>query len=95
MFSLELGGNISPVRIAGHMVTGVGFLCVGVIMEAEERVVGLTTASVIWFTAAIGMGIGRRALLGRPDFHPGRDAHLMGIPKVREIDLQCQRKANL
>lgn len=58
MFSLELGGDASPVRIAGHMVTGVGFLCAGVIMEAEERIVGLTTASVIWFTAAMGMGIG-------------------------------------
>jgi putative Mg2+ transporter-C (MgtC) family protein len=58
MFSLELGGEVSPVRIAGHMVSGVGFLCAGVIMEAEERIVGLTTASVIWFTAAMGMGIG-------------------------------------
>ncbi len=29
MFSLELGGEVSPVRIAAHMVTGVGF-CVQV-----------------------------------------------------------------
>lgn len=58
MFSLELGGETSPVRIAAHMVTGVGFLCAGVILEDKARIVGLTTASTIWFTAAMGMGIG-------------------------------------
>ncbi len=58
ILSLELGGNISPVRIAGHMVTGVGFLCAGVILEEKARIVGLTTASTIWFAAAMGMGIG-------------------------------------
>jgi putative Mg2+ transporter-C (MgtC) family protein len=58
MFSLELGGDVSPVRIAAHMVTGVGFLCAGVILEEGARVVGLTTASTIWLTAALGMGIG-------------------------------------
>jgi putative Mg2+ transporter-C (MgtC) family protein len=58
MFSLELGGEVAPVRIAAHMVTGVGFLCAGVILEEKARIVGLTTASTIWFTAAMGMGIG-------------------------------------
>jgi putative Mg2+ transporter-C (MgtC) family protein len=58
MFSLNLGGEVSPVRIAAHMVTGVGFLCAGVIMEQGSHLVGLTTASTIWLTAAIGMGIG-------------------------------------
>jgi putative Mg2+ transporter-C (MgtC) family protein len=58
MFSLRLGGEVSPVRIAAHMVTGVGFLCAGVILEEKARIVGLTTASTIWFTAAMGMGIG-------------------------------------
>jgi putative Mg2+ transporter-C (MgtC) family protein len=58
MFSLRLGGEVSPVRIAAHMVTGVGFLCAGVVLEDKARIVGLTTASTIWFTAAMGMGIG-------------------------------------
>jgi putative Mg2+ transporter-C (MgtC) family protein len=58
MLSLELGGATSPVRIAAHMVTGVGFLCAGVVLEEKARIVGLTTASTIWFTAAMGMGIG-------------------------------------
>jgi putative Mg2+ transporter-C (MgtC) family protein len=58
MFSLKLGGEVSPVRIAAHMVTGVGFLCAGVILEEGSRIVGLTTASAIWLTAALGMGVG-------------------------------------
>ena len=58
MLSPILGGEASPVRIAAHMVTGVGFLCAGVILEEKTRIVGLTTASTIWFTAAMGMGIG-------------------------------------
>lgn len=58
MFSLKLGGDTSPVRIAANMVTGVGFLCAGVVLEEKTRIVGLTTASTIWFTAAMGLGIG-------------------------------------
>ncbi len=58
MLSQELGGDVAPVRIAAHVVTGVGFLCAGVVMENKSRIIGLTTASTIWFTAALGMGIG-------------------------------------
>lgn len=58
MLSLRLGGNASPVRIAAHMVTGVGFICAGVIMQEGAHLVGLTTAATIWIVAAIGMGIG-------------------------------------
>lgn len=58
MLSLRLGGDASPVRIAAHMVTGVGFICAGVIMEEGLHLTGLTTAATIWIVAAIGMGIG-------------------------------------
>ncbi len=58
MLSHKLGGQTSPVRIAAHTVTGVGFLCAGVVMERGKSIVGLTTASAIWLTAALGMGIG-------------------------------------
>lgn len=58
ILSLRLGGETSPVRIAAHMVTGVGFICAGVIMEEGDHLVGLTTAAIIWLVAAIGMGIG-------------------------------------
>ncbi|KPK11016.1 MAG: hypothetical protein AMJ56_06820 [Anaerolineae bacterium SG8_19] len=58
MLSIRLGGDLSPVRIAAHMVTGVGFICAGVIMQEGVHLVGLTTAATIWIVAAIGMGIG-------------------------------------
>ncbi len=46
-----------PVRVAANIVTGVGFLGAGVILRTGERIVGVTTASVIWLTAALGMAI--------------------------------------
>ena len=58
MFSLKLGGDIDPVRIAASIVSGVGFLGAGAIMRAGDRVLGITTASTIWLAAALGMGIG-------------------------------------
>jgi len=35
-------------------VTGVGFLGAGMILQARDRVYGLTTAAGIWVAAAIG-----------------------------------------
>ncbi len=45
-------------RIAAQIVSGVGFLGAGVILFAEGRVKGLTTASSIWAAAAAGMSVG-------------------------------------
>jgi putative Mg2+ transporter-C (MgtC) family protein len=47
-----------PARIASNIATGIGFIGAGVIMKAEDRVVGLTTAASLWLTAAIGLAIG-------------------------------------
>ena len=58
MFSLKLGADEDPVRIAAAVVSGVGFLGAGSIMRDGGRVTGLTTASTIWIAAALGMGIG-------------------------------------
>ena len=45
-------------RIIANIVSGVGFLGAGVIMFAEGKVKGLTTASSVWAAAAVGMAIG-------------------------------------
>ena len=58
VFSIKLGGDGDPVRIAANIVSGIGFLGAGAIMRGDERVAGLTTASTIWLTAALGIGIG-------------------------------------
>ena len=57
ILSLKLGGNTQPAHIAASIVTGVGFLGAGVILREGGRVVGLTTAALIWLTAALGMGL--------------------------------------
>lgn len=58
ILSVKLGGDTGTYRIAANIISGIGFLGAGVILRAGGRVVGLTTASTIWLTAAIGMGIG-------------------------------------
>ena len=45
-------------RIASNIVTGVSFLCAGVIFVRGGSVKGLTTATGIWATAGIGMAAG-------------------------------------
>lgn len=50
------GGD--PSRIAAGLVTGIGFIGTGVILHNRGQVLGLTTAALIWVTAAIGMCIG-------------------------------------
>lgn len=41
-------------RIIGQVVTGIGFLCAGVIFREGLSVHGLTTAVTIWCSSAIG-----------------------------------------
>ncbi|MBI2543595.1 MAG: MgtC/SapB family protein [Candidatus Aenigmarchaeota archaeon] len=52
-----LASHINTV-IASGIITGVGFLGAGAIFRTEERVRGLTSAALIWVSAAIGMAIG-------------------------------------
>jgi putative Mg2+ transporter-C (MgtC) family protein len=47
-----------PARIAAQIITGVGFLGAGIIIQNEGKVTNLTTAASIWMSAAIGMAIG-------------------------------------
>jgi putative Mg2+ transporter-C (MgtC) family protein len=43
-----------PTRMAHAIMTGIGFLCAGVIFREGASVHGLTTAASLWSTAAIG-----------------------------------------
>ena len=47
-----------PARIAAQVVSGVGFLGAGTIMQAQGVVTGLTSAATIWVVAAIGLTVG-------------------------------------
>ncbi len=52
--------RIDPVRMAHGILTGIGFLCGGVIFREGFNVRGLTTAASLWTTATLGVlfGIG-------------------------------------
>jgi len=50
--------NDSLTRIAAQVVTGVGFLGAGAIIQDRGGVHGLTTAATIWLVASIGMACG-------------------------------------
>ena len=51
----QLMDTPDTTRIAAQVVTGVGFLCSGIIFKEGLSVRGLNTAATIWCTAAIGV----------------------------------------
>jgi putative Mg2+ transporter-C (MgtC) family protein len=58
IISAVMGGEHDPARVASNIVTGIGFIGAGAIFKEGSFVKGLTTAAVIWISAAIGMSIG-------------------------------------
>jgi putative Mg2+ transporter-C (MgtC) family protein len=51
-----LGGD--PTRIAAQIISGIGFLGAGAVLQSHGFVLGLTTAATIWVVAGIGMALG-------------------------------------
>jgi putative Mg2+ transporter-C (MgtC) family protein len=58
MLSLKIGSLQSHDHIAANIITGIGFIGAGVIFKDGFNVSGLTTASTIWVSAAMGMALG-------------------------------------
>lgn len=59
------GGNMGPVftngdlsRVIQGVLTGLGFLCAGVIMKEGFTISGLTTAASLWAVSVIGILVG-------------------------------------
>lgn len=50
--------NGDPGRIAAQVVSGIGFLGAGAIIQMKGSVKGMTTAAGIWMVAAIGLAVG-------------------------------------
>ena len=51
-------GAGDPTRVIGSILTGIGFLGAGIIMQTGLNVRGLTTAASIWASSAIGILVG-------------------------------------
>jgi putative Mg2+ transporter-C (MgtC) family protein len=56
--SVRIGYPSSADRVAANIITGIGFIGAGVIFKDGFGISGLTTATSIWITAALGMGVG-------------------------------------
>ncbi len=54
----RIGDNVDPNRLTAQIVSGIGFLGAGAIIQNRGSVVGLTTAATIWVVAAIGIAVG-------------------------------------
>lgn len=57
-------GIADPGRIAAGVVSGIGFIGAGCIVQARGSVKGITTAASIWVTAAIGIAAGTGFYVG-------------------------------
>lgn len=49
---------IDPARLAAGVVTGIGFLGAGTIMQYKASVRGLTTAASLWAVTGVGLAVG-------------------------------------
>ncbi len=58
ILSIQLGDFNNKGRIAANIVTGIGFLGAGAIYRDKISIRGLTTATTIWISAALGMAAG-------------------------------------
>src|SRR5262245_35111859 len=54
----EIGARGEALRVAAGVVTGVGFIGAGVILQTGGRVHGLTTAATVFMSAALGITVG-------------------------------------
>ena len=60
-FPLEGSAARDTSRVAAGIVTGIGFLGAGAIIQSRHRVKGMTSAATIWLVASIGMTVGVEA----------------------------------
>jgi len=54
--------GLDPTRIAGQVITGIGFIGAGAILRpmggGNSNVVGLTTAATLWVVSGLGIAVG-------------------------------------
>jgi putative Mg2+ transporter-C (MgtC) family protein len=57
------GAAVDPTRIAAQIVSGIGFIGAGAILQYRGNIRGLTTAASLWSVAAVGMAAGAGLLV--------------------------------
>jgi putative Mg2+ transporter-C (MgtC) family protein len=87
-----LGGDSSPTRVAGQVVSGIGFLGGGVILREGLNVRGMSTAATLWCSAAVGVLAGSGMLIeGAAGTVAILFIHLALRPVVRRIDARLKK----
>jgi putative Mg2+ transporter-C (MgtC) family protein len=83
----------AATRVAGQVVSGIGFICGGAILREGINVRGMNTAATLWCSAAVGtlvgLGFWHFALLGTVAV---LIAHLLFRPLAHAIDRYNQGK---
>jgi putative Mg2+ transporter-C (MgtC) family protein len=91
-----IGGEGSPTRVAGQVVSGIGFLGGGVILREGFNVRGMNTAATLWCSAAVGTlagsGLPLHAALGTVGV---LIANLVLRPVVRRINAMAKGGAEI
>lgn len=96
LVSMHATGQIDT-RIAAQVVSGIGFLGAGLIMQEQGRATGLTTAATLWTTAAVGLAMAFgmyvvSALTALITFSILAAHHLPGWRKPPQKQTSCTRK---
>ena len=60
---IAFGSEDAGARVAAAIITGIGFLGAGAIIQRRDDIVGLTTAAGVWGAAAVGMAFGTGLLI--------------------------------
>ena len=50
--------GVDPSRVASLVMTGIGFIGAGTIIQSKGSIWGLTTAACLWVSAALGLSVG-------------------------------------
>lgn len=56
--------RVDPGRLAAHVISGIGFLGAGTILQSRASVRGLTTAAGLWAASGIGLAAGSGFYVG-------------------------------
>ena len=82
---LSVSFTADPARLAAGVLTGIGFLGAGLIIQSRGEVHGITTAATIWVVAAIGMaaGLGYYTAAISAAVIVLMVLYIFGLPKIR------------
>ena len=94
--ALDMAGpGADPVRILQGVVTGIGFLGAGSIMQSRGEVQGMTTAAGIWVVGAIGAACGTGDYIMAAVTLAFAFTILFGVKKVEDRAFQKQHAEGL